>query len=106
MPSASCTTDTLVVPPPSRSVPLATPKRDLRPYQPEPSAGILCENTQKGKGTAVQHMLAALVNLDHPGSYVHWHWIQISVANLIVIGVMLVVFVLAIALPIPHGRKK
>jgi len=47
--------------------------------------------------------LAALVNLDHPGHYVHWGFIQISVANLMVIGLMLLVFVLAIVVPFPHG---
>ncbi|MGO9196189.1 MAG: hypothetical protein ACLQK4_03545 [Acidimicrobiales bacterium] len=51
----------------------------------------------------IPHIFAALVNLDqNSGRYVHWHWIQISVANLIVIGLMLVVFVLALVLPFPH----
>lgn len=50
--------------------------------------------------------LAALIDLNHPGHYVHWGFIQISVANLVVIGLMLVVFVLAVALPFPHGRSK
>ena len=47
--------------------------------------------------------LAAPVNLNHPGHYVHWGVIQISVANLVTIGVMIVLFVLAIALPFPRG---
>lgn len=39
------------------------------------------------------------------GRYVHWGAIQISVANLVVIAVMLVLFVLALVLPFPgHGR--
>jgi hypothetical protein len=49
---------------------------------------------------------ASLINLDHPGHYVHWGFIQISVANLLLIGLMLVVFVLAIVLPFPHRRAK
>jgi hypothetical protein len=39
------------------------------------------------------------------GRYVHWGVIQISVTNLVIIGVMLVLFVLALVLPFPgaHG---
>jgi hypothetical protein len=44
-------------------------------------------------------------NMDHPGRYVHWGVIQISVANLIVIGLMLLVFVLALVLPFPKGSE-
>jgi hypothetical protein len=46
------------------------------------------------------------VNLNHPGHYVHWGVIQISVANLVVIGVMIAIFVAAILLPFPGGRRK
>jgi hypothetical protein len=44
------------------------------------------------------------VNLNHPGHYVHWGVIQISVANLVVIIVMVVIFVAALLLPFPKGR--
>lgn len=39
------------------------------------------------------------------GRYVHWGAIQVSVTNLVIIGVMLVLFVLALVLPFPghHG---
>jgi hypothetical protein len=51
-------------------------------------------------------LLAALINLGGTGRYIHWGFIQISVANLIVIILMIVVFVLAIFLPFPrHGRR-
>lgn len=50
--------------------------------------------------------LAAPVNLDHPGHYVHWGVLQISVANLVVIGVMLVLFTLALLLPFPKDRGR
>ena len=43
--------------------------------------------------------------MDHPGTYLHWGVIQISVANLIVIGLMLLVFVLALVLPFPGRRR-
>ena len=40
--------------------------------------------------------LAALINLDKPGVFLHWGVIQISLANVIVIGLMVAVFLLAI----------
>ncbi len=46
---------------------------------------------------------AAPVNLNHPGHYLHWGVIQISVANLVVILVMIALFVLALLLPFPRG---
>jgi hypothetical protein len=50
--------------------------------------------------------LASLINLGGAGHYIHWGFIQISVANLVVILLMIVVFILAILLPFPrHGRR-
>jgi hypothetical protein len=49
---------------------------------------------------------AAPVDLNGPGHYLNWGVIQISVANLVVIGVMVVVFILAIVLPFPKGRGR
>ena len=49
-------------------------------------------------------LVAAPVNLNHPGHYLHWGVIQISVANLVVIVAMVVVFVLALLLPFPNGQ--
>jgi len=43
--------------------------------------------------------LAAIVNLNHPATYVHWHFFQMSVSNLVVIVLMIVVFAAAIAVP-------
>lgn len=54
--------------------------------------------------TNVSGLLA--INLNHPGHYVHWGVIQISVANLVVIAVMLAVFVAAILLPFPGRRRR
>ncbi|MGW3118893.1 hypothetical protein ACWDBW_17415 [Streptomyces sp. NPDC001107] len=48
---------------------------------------------------------AAPIDLNGTGRYVHWGVIQLSVANLVVIGVMLVVFVVALLLPFPGGRR-
>ena len=49
-------------------------------------------------------LLAALVNLGGTGKYFHWGFIQISAANLVVIILMVVVFVLAILLPFPKRK--
>ena len=39
------------------------------------------------------------------GKYVTWGVISISVTNLAIIGLMVVVFVLALVLPFPHGGQ-
>ena len=46
------------------------------------------------------------VDLNHTGHYLHWGVIQLSVANLVVIGVMVVLFILALLLPFPKGRER
>jgi hypothetical protein len=50
-------------------------------------------------------LLGALVNLNGSGKYIHWGFIQISVANFVVIVLMVVVFVLAILLPFPKRKR-
>jgi len=52
---------------------------------------------------AIGVLLGALVNLSGPGHYVNWGFIQISYGNLIVIGLMVITFVAAIAIPF-HRR--
>jgi len=51
-------------------------------------------------------LLAAPIDLHRPAHYVHWGVVQISVPNLIVIGLMVLVFVLAVLLPFPKGRGR
>lgn len=43
--------------------------------------------------------------MNHPATYLHWGVIQISVGNLIVILLMVLVFILALFLPFPGGRR-
>jgi hypothetical protein len=50
-------------------------------------------------------LLGALINLNGTGRYIHWGFIQISVANFVVIVLMVVVFVLAILLPFPKRKR-
>ena len=47
---------------------------------------------------------SAPINLDHPGTYLHWSIFTVSVANLCLIAVMVVIFGLALILPFPKGR--
>ena len=49
-----------------------------------------------------QAILGALINLHHPGFYIHWNFIYVSAANLIVIAVMIIVFILALLVGFPH----
>ncbi len=46
------------------------------------------------------------ISLNHPGRYVHWGVVQISVANLVVIVLMVVIFVAAMLLPFPGTRRR
>lgn len=42
--------------------------------------------------------------MDSPAYYVHWGFIEIALPNLIVIGLMVLVFVLALVVPFPGHR--
>src|SRR5258707_15166936 len=44
------------------------------------------------------------IDLNQPGSYLHWNIFNISVANLVLIGVMVVIFGAALVLPFPKGK--
>jgi hypothetical protein len=51
-------------------------------------------------------LIGSLIDLGGTGRYVHWGFIQLSVANLVVILLMIIVFILAILLPFPrHGKR-
>src|SRR3984885_980186 len=47
---------------------------------------------------------SAPINLDHPGTYLHWSIFTISIANLCLIGAMVLIFGAALLLPFPKGR--
>jgi hypothetical protein len=49
-------------------------------------------------------LLAAAVDLNGPGRYVHWNIFTVSVANLVLIAVMVVIFGAALLIPFP-GRS-
>jgi hypothetical protein len=50
--------------------------------------------------------LGAVFNLNHPAHTVDWEFIHLSVANVVVIGLMLVVFLLALLLPFPGAARR
>jgi hypothetical protein len=50
--------------------------------------------------------IAALVPLNSKGHYIHWHFIDISVANLIVIVLIVVTFIAALLAPFPGRRRR
>jgi hypothetical protein len=52
------------------------------------------------------HYQAAAFNLNGPGRYLHWSIFTVSLANLVLIGVMVVIFAAALLLPFPgHSRQ-
>lgn len=55
---------------------------------------------------AMNTSVLSAVDLNHAGTYFHWWVVQISAANLVVIGIMLLLFALALLLPFPKGRPR
>jgi len=51
-------------------------------------------------------LLASAVNLDQPGRYLHWSIFTVSVANLVLIAVMVAIFGAALLLPFPGRRHE
>jgi hypothetical protein len=51
-------------------------------------------------------VLGAVFNLNHPAHTVDWSFVHLSVANVVVIVVMFVVFFLAILLPFPGAARR
>ena len=47
---------------------------------------------------------SGVINFDQPGTYLHWSIFTVSLANLVLIAVMVVIFGLALVLPFPRGR--
>src|SRR5689334_5535764 len=47
---------------------------------------------------------SGVINLDQPGTYLHWSIFTVSVANLALIAVMVIIFAVALLLPFPRAR--
>ena len=50
-------------------------------------------------------IFAAIFDLSNPAEYLHWHFFQMSVANVVVILLMIAVFALAILIPFPKRER-
>ena len=53
----------------------------------------------------LQHAGPLAIDLNQPGSYLHWSIFNVSVANLVLIAVMVVIFGAALLLPFPRGHR-
>jgi hypothetical protein len=51
-------------------------------------------------------LFGALIDLNKPGNYIHWGFIQMSYGNLIVIILMVIVFFAAILIPFKSHNSK
>ena len=51
-------------------------------------------------------MALLAVSLNGPAKYFNWGFISISVPNLIMIGLIVVLFVLALVMPFPTHKEK
>jgi hypothetical protein len=66
------------------------------------------EDVAHGRGSSRWRwpLAPAVFDLNDPARYVNWHFFHMSVANIVVILLMIVVFIAAIALPFPsRGRQ-
>src|SRR4249919_572408 len=63
-----------------------------------------CHREQKMSIAALAGTGSGVINLDQPGTYLHWSIFTVSVANLVLIAVMVVIFGVALVLPFPKGR--
>jgi hypothetical protein len=46
------------------------------------------------------------MGLNGPGYYIHWGFAQLSLANLVVIALMVLVFILALVVPFPGHKER
>src|SRR5579863_2883598 len=58
------------------------------------------------KFPGLQHAGPLAINLNQPGSFLHWSIFTVSVANLVLIAVMVVIFGAALLLPFPHEPRE
>jgi hypothetical protein len=56
-------------------------------------------------GSVGPQFQASPINMNSPSTLLHWSIFQVTVANLVLIAVMVVIFGAALLLPFPHGRR-
>jgi hypothetical protein len=57
-------------------------------------------------GSVRQPFSSLAINLNSPSTLLHWSIFQVTVANLVLIAVMVVIFGAALLLPFPQGRRE
>ena len=57
-------------------------------------------------GSVGQPFPALAININQPASFVHWSIFTVTVANLVLIAVMVVIFGAALLLPFPRGHRE
>src|SRR5216683_6462340 len=83
-------------------------RREVRHARALPGAVALGE-TFKEPGmhvTALAALRTSAIDLNQPGTYLHWSIFTVSVANLMLIAVMVVIFGAALLLPFPKGNPE
>lgn len=78
----------------------------MREFSKPPRADVEAGTWAVDVSSLYTTSVASIINLNHPSHVVSWHFIQLSLANVVVIVVMLVVFALAIALPFPGAVRR
>lgn len=76
------------------------------PGGPHPMRTDVTTALAAAPATVPRPAFAPPVNLNGQGHYLHWGFVQISVANVVVIAVIAVVFVLALFLPFPKPKGR
>jgi hypothetical protein len=50
--------------------------------------------------------MGTVFNLNHPAHVVHWHFIKLPLANVLVIVSMLILFAIALVAPFPGAARR
>src|SRR5580704_8956388 len=56
-------------------------------------------------GSAGRPFPALAININQPASFVHWSIFDVTVANLVLIAVMVGIFAAALLIPFPRGSR-
>ena len=57
-------------------------------------------------GSAGGPFPALAININQPSTLLHWSIFQVTVANLVLIAVMVGIFAAALLIPFPRGRRE
>jgi hypothetical protein len=76
------------------------------PFRHFPIDGDDARLSGHGVSVLTAALFKGLINLNGSGRYVHWGFIQISVANLIVIALMIAVFWAALLVPFRRRKER